>query len=115
MSLVSSAKVAAASAVWRVTGLEAAGRVLVSSMASGDENEQTLAGMLLVRAGDRSVPLITEALVAGASATELVDVLASIGSDTARTGLERLSSAPNSEITDSAEKALKDLDEIDRR
>ncbi len=114
MSLVSSAKIAAASAVWRLTGLESAGRVLVGSVATGDENSQALAGVLLVKAGERSVPLITEALTAGAASTELVDVLASIGGATARNGLERVASAPGSEITISAQKALKDLDEIDR-
>jgi hypothetical protein len=88
MGAVASAKLLAAGSAWRLTGLDAAGRSLVAALAGGAENEQTLAGILLVRAGDRSVPLITEAISAGATSAALVDVLASIGTDTARTALE---------------------------
>jgi hypothetical protein len=47
--------------------------------------------MLLVRAGDRSVPVVTEAILSGRGSTALIDVLASIGSEAARDALVRVS------------------------
>jgi hypothetical protein len=114
MGLAASAKVLAAGAAWRLTGLGPAGRMLVGSVSRGGENEQTLAGMLLVQAGDRSVPLVAGALATGSTAPELVDVLASIGTDSARAALEQAAVAAPPDIAGSARKALRDLDEIHR-
>jgi DNA-binding TFAR19-related protein (PDSD5 family) len=58
--------------------------------------------------------LITEAISAGATSAALVDVLASIGTDTARTALERATRAPP-EVAAAAEQALRTLDEIGRQ
>jgi hypothetical protein len=115
MGAASSAKLLAAGSAWRLTGLDAVGRSLVVAVAGGGEDEQTLAGILLVKAGDRSVPLITEAISAGATCPELVDVLASIGTETARAALDRATHAPSPEVAAAAEQALRTLDEIRRR
>lgn len=114
MSLPGTAKVFAAGAAWRLTGLDSAGRVLVDSVISGTEDEVTLAGILLVRAGDRSVPLVTSALETGANAPELLDVLVSVGSDAARTALQNVAQAPTSQASGAAEKALQQFDDIRR-
>jgi hypothetical protein len=114
MGAASAARLLAAGYAWRLTGLETAGRGLVATAASGRETEQELAGMLLVRAGDRSVPLVTDAIFAGAGSPTLVDVLASIGTDTARAALELVSRARPTEIAAAAEDALRTLDEIRR-
>jgi hypothetical protein len=108
--------------VWRATGAATAGRRLVAAVARGDEDEQAVAGMLLVRAGDRAVPLVAEALAAPATGTVhvevhvevLVDVLASIGSPPARAQLRRLAAAPSAQVADAARAALRALAEIDR-
>ena len=115
MGLVASTKVLAAGAAWRLSGLGSAGRVLIDAVTAGAEDEQALAGVLLVRAGDRSVSLISTAIDGGSAAVELVDVLASIGSDTARTALEHVAAAPARGIAASAEQALRDLDQIRRQ
>lgn len=114
MGLAASAKVLAAGAAWRLAGLDAAGRMLVGTIAEGTEEQQTLAGMLLVQAGDRSVPLVAGALVAGAAVPQLVEVLASIGTDTARAALADAAAGSPPEIAASAEKALRNLDAIRR-
>jgi hypothetical protein len=114
MGLAASAKVLAAGAAWRLTGLDAAGRVLVGTVAEGTEEQQTLAGMLLVQAGNRSVALVAGTLASGAAAPQLVDVLASIGTDAARAALADVASSSPPEIAASAEKALRDLDAIRR-
>jgi hypothetical protein len=114
MGTASVAKLFAAGSTWRLTGMEAAGRNLVSAVVDGEEDEQTLAGMMLVKAGDRSVPLITDAISAGAPAPELVDVLASIGTDAARAALEQATQTAPREVAAAAQQALRTLDEVRR-
>lgn len=103
-------------ATWRLTGIPAAGDALVTAVTSGAESDRMLAGMLLVRAGDRSVPVVAEAILTGRSAADLVDVLASISTDDARAALVRVSQAPPSvvapETTGAAAEALRTLDQI---
>lgn len=119
MSAAASARVLAIGTTWRLTGLPAAGRALVTAAAAAPTTEQALAGMLLVRAGDRSVPLVSEAIRTGRAPAGLVDVLASIDSDDARAALRRLSQAPPPhvprEASDAAATALRTLDEIRRQ
>lgn len=119
MSAASSAGLLAVGATWQLTGLAAAGNALVRAATTGGDTERTLAGMLLVRAGDRSVPLLTEAVRAGPAAVDLVDVLASIGTDEARAALVGIARAsPPAVATDTAEAAgaaLRTLDEVRRR
>jgi hypothetical protein len=116
---IRAARLLAAGAAWRLTGAAAAGKALVNAVVSGDETEQTVAGMLLVRAGDRSVPPLTEALLAGGSPDGPVEVLASIGTDAAKRALRRVAEATEPDVgtpsRESAAQALRTLDEIDRR
>jgi hypothetical protein len=111
-----SARLLAVGATWRLTGFAAAGDALVMAVTTGGETERMLAGMLLVRAGDRSVPVVTEAISAGRGSAGLVDVLASIGTDDAREALLRVSQTPAPAVTpearDAAAEALRMLDEI---
>lgn len=78
-----------------------------------------LAAMMLVRARDRSVPLVTRALLAGGADVALVEVLASIGTDEARAALRRVSDATEPTVVppirESAAEALRTLDEIGRQ
>jgi len=113
MGIAASARVLAAGAVWRLTGATRAGTTLVEAAGSTDENSQMLAGMLLVRAGDRSVDAVTNALTSGEGSPQLVDVLTSIGSERARRGLESLTDRGGA-IGDAARQALRDLDQMDR-
>jgi hypothetical protein len=114
-----SAKLIAIGAAWRLTGASAAGTALVTAVTTGDETERTLAGMLLVRAGDRSVPVVTDAILTGPAPADLVDVLVSIGTDDARAALLRVSQSPPPAVpattSDAAAEALRTLDEIRRQ
>jgi hypothetical protein len=111
MGAAASVGVLAAGATWRLAGVPAAGRALVTAATTGGENERTMAGMLLVRAGDRSVPLVTAAILDGATGRELPDVLASIGTDRARAALVTvMREAP--EVRAAAAEALATLDAI---
>ena len=118
MGAAASARLLAVGVTWRLTGLRASGDVLVTAVRTGGESERMLAGMLLVQAGDRSVPVVAEAILAGRGSADLVDVLASIGSDDAREALVRVSQAPpptvSQDVEDAAAEALRRFDEIRR-
>jgi hypothetical protein len=115
MGAASSAMLLAAGSTWRLIGLPAAGRSLVVAVDRGPESEQTIAGIMLVKAGDRSVPLIVEAVSSGAGSPELMDVLASIGTTDARGALRAATRSPRPEVASAATEALRTLEEIDRR
>ena len=113
MGTATSAALLAVGATWRLTGVPAAGRALVTAATTGDESDQVLAKMMLVKAGNRSVPIVTGTLLADPAATDLVEVLASIGTDEARDALRKLSHA--AEHREAATEALRTLDEIRRQ
>jgi hypothetical protein len=109
----------AVGAAWRLTGAAAAGRALVTAAKTGNGTDQVLAKMLLVKAGNRSVPIVTRTLLTDPAATGLVDVLGSIGTKEAREALVNLLHASSTAVTpqhrDAAAQALRTLDEIRRR
>jgi hypothetical protein len=119
VAVTAAAKVIGAATAWRLAGNAAAGRALLTAVTRGEETEQTLAAMMLVRAGDRSVPLVTDALLAGSADPTLVDVLASIGTDRARAALRTVSEAREPTVAApskaAATEALRTLDEIGRQ
>jgi hypothetical protein len=75
--------------------------------------------MLLVKGGDRSVPVVTEALLTGRAGAELVDVLASINTADARAALVRIAQAPTPDVApqarDAASEALRTIAQIHRQ
>lgn len=115
MGAATSAKLLAAGAAWRWAGLGSAGDTLLAAFAGGAETERTLAGILLTRAGDRSVRLLTAALLTGRAGTAPVELLASIDTPAARAALARAAAAaPAPPIRMAAEQALRTLDRIHR-
>jgi hypothetical protein len=113
VSTAGAAKLLAAGAAWRLTGAGPAGRALVGGLVEGDENERTIAGISLTRAGDRSIPLLAAALAAGTTPDLVVDVLASIGTDAARNVLHQ-EAQTGSPAAEPAARALRALEETDR-
>jgi hypothetical protein len=114
MSAVSAARLLVLGTAWRLAGVAAAGQALVSAAGGPDPDRQVLAGMLLTRAGDRSVPLLADALASSGPAADpraLVDILASIGTDQARTALRAATRSPRSTVAAAADRALHSLDQ----
>jgi hypothetical protein len=113
MGAASSARMLAAGATWRWTGLPAAGGALVTGACGADESARTIAAMQLVRAGDRSVPVVTEAALTRPEPEILVDVLASINTESSRTALAQVAEAPAAAepTRRAAAAALRTLDE----
>jgi len=116
---MASARILVVGVIWLLTGAAAAGRALTRAITDGGENERTLAGMLLVRAGDRSVPVVTEAILSGRGSPALIEVLASIGSEAARDALVRVSRAAapavDPAVAAAAAEALRTLDQVQGR
>lgn len=116
MSALSAARLLAAGTAWRLTGLDATGRSLLSAATGPRPNDRELAGMLLTQAGDKSVPLIGDALSNGAAdPSELVTILASIGTPPARAALETAAHSTRPDVVAAAREALHTLDQIRRR
>jgi hypothetical protein len=113
VSAAASAKALATGWAWRLTGRVAAGQRLVGAVNHGGEDEQTIAAMFLVKAGDRAVPLIREGFAVDAPSPTLVDILGSIGTDTARQELQRVSASGEPSLAEAARQMLLTLDEID--
>ncbi len=114
MGALSAARLLTAGSAWRLTGLGATGRALVSAVTGSDPDDRALAGIMLTRAGDRSVPLIADAIAAGANPVDLMDVLASIGTDAARAALEAAARSTRPDVAATAQQALHTLDQLRR-
>lgn len=56
------ARLYALRSLWRVTGSRSAGRALMEALGSPDEGVRSVAGMLLVQAGQRAELLVEEAI-----------------------------------------------------
>ena len=107
MSLGTSLRVLASDRVWRLLGSDAAGRAVASTaVESPDEDASTLAAMLLVRGGDRAVPLLAEMVADGQAEPVMVDVLASIGTPGAMALLGRLVDHDDPDVAAAARSAL---------
>jgi len=75
----------AAYGTWRATGVRRAGAVVARALASGDETNRTAAGMLLVKSGERALPLLRENLERGIAVPMTLEVLDDIGGPAAET------------------------------
>ncbi len=106
MSLRSRLRVLSAGQAWRRTSLKSAGRTLVSALDSDDEDVRTMAGMMLVQAGERSVPLIEEAIAAGHDSDLHRQVLEDIGGDDdAAQQLDELAESDSPKVAEAARRA----------
>lgn len=114
MVLVRAVWLFVSNAVWRLAGLRAAGRVLVRALGSKDESTRTMAGMLIVRAGQKSEPLLQEELDKRANLPVVLAVIGSIGDPKFEAKLRGLSLDADPDVAKAAKDALQ-LIEVHRR
>jgi hypothetical protein len=112
MSLGGSLKVIGAGLAFRSAGAEGAGYALLDAFSGEDEQEKMLAGISLVKAGERSIDLIEKARKASRLTPEVVRLLADIGGPRSRTLLTELSSEAGPVAT-AARESLEVLDQIE--
>jgi HEAT repeat protein len=96
-------------AIWRVTGARAAGRFLVRSLGSDDENVRVIAGMFLVRAGKRAEPLLEEALRRRENLPMVLSILGDIGNEKFESNLRQFTSDRDPRVAQAAQNALRVL------
>ena len=108
---VSALRVIAAGIAWRLFGSHNGGSVLLRAMAGDDEQNRMLAGMSLVKAGDRSLQLIENRINDRKGTVALIRLLPDIGGEEARSLLEVIAER---ETGDMAEAATECIDLLDR-
>jgi hypothetical protein len=79
VKLGDSAAIFAAYGTWRATGARSAGAVLARALASDDETNRMAAATLLVKSGERALPLLRENLERGVAVAMTLQVLVDIG------------------------------------
>jgi hypothetical protein len=92
-----------------------AGRGVVQALSSTDPTTRTMAGMLLVRAGNRSRPLLREALAARQALPMVLPILADIGDQESRPAVSALARDPDPAVAGAAREAMRVLDARRRR
>jgi hypothetical protein len=101
-----SAKLFAANAAWRL-GSESAGRTPVRALASSDENNRVIAGMFLVRGGERAVPLLAEELQHPGNLPMLLRVMGDVAPEQFRSTLESYAGDEDPKVSRAARDALR--------
>lgn len=96
-------------AAWRITGIQAAGRVLLRSLNSENENLRTIAGILLVKAGNRAEPLLQEALRRREYLPMTISVIADLGDKELAKDIQPFSSDEDPRVAEAAKQALRAL------
>ena len=109
MKLGESAAVFSAYAVWRATGSARAGAVVADALDSADETNRTAAGVLLVRAATRSLPLLRVNLKRGVAVALSLRLLGDIGASEAARDVEPFIGSSDAAIARAAADALKAL------
>lgn len=106
MSVARSLKALGSGFLWNVAHYRPAGRALVATLTSEDEDAQTIAGMFLVRGGTRSARLIREAKAAGARGAVVDGVLDDIEGDDDSAVLAELADSDDPEVAEATKRLL---------
>ena len=97
---------------WRTVGPNSAGYALLEAFSGDDEQEKMLAGISLVKAGERSVDLIEKAGRTGRLTPDVVRLLPDIGGPRSRALLVELS-GETGPVAAAATESLQVLDQIE--
>ena len=97
---------------FRSVGSEGAGYTLLDAFSGDDEQEKMLAGISLVKAGERSIDLVDKARRTGRLTPEVVRLLADIGGPRSRALLTEISAGEDS-VAIAATESLQVLDQIE--
>lgn len=111
MGMVASLRLVGAGLAWRTAGPKSAGRLLLETTRSDDEQERMIAVISLVKAGDRTVDLLSDSYNRGSLQPEALRLLVDIGSE----GAERLLGELATESGDLGDTATQCLETLHRR
>ena len=108
----SSVKVLAAGASWRLFGAAQAGETLLDAVSGEDEQNRMLAGISLVKAGQRSLDLIESKIAAGEATAPVIRLLPDIAGERSRVLLEQVAAGEPGREADAANECIALLDRI---
>lgn len=109
MRLLEVTRLLATGLLWKAAGIQSAGQRIVSALGSDDENVRTIAGMLLVKAGKRSEPLLEAALQKRENLPMVLSILADIGDRRFESDLQAFSRDQDPQVSKAAKEALRVL------
>ncbi len=109
MQLLRAAGLFAANAIWRATGSQAAGRSLVNALAASNPNVRTIAGMLLVRGGQKAVPFIEEAIHRELNLPQVLVMAGDVGAKELEPELQKYAAHPDPQVSRAAHDGLRIL------
>lgn len=98
--------------LWRTFGLASSATTLLEAFTGAREQNRMLAGMSLVKAGERSFDLIKNEIAAGRATPQLLRLLPDIDHKRARTLITPLA-AGEGELASAARDCIATLDRID--
>ena len=101
-----------AGVLWRAFGSARSATTLLQAFAGEHEQDRMLAGISLVRAGERSFDLIANEIAAGRASPRLLRLLPDIDHERARTLIAPLA-AGEGELASAAQDCIATLDRID--
>src|SRR5260370_37243378 len=107
MQVLRAAGLFAANSIWRVTGSQTAGRTLVNALAASDSNLRTIAGMLIVRGGQKAVPLIEEAIHRQLNLPQVLVMEGDVGAKQLQPQLQNVTGHPTPQISRATRDGLK--------
>jgi hypothetical protein len=96
-------------AVWNATRMRSAGRALVEALGSPDRGIRTVAGMLLVQAGQRAEPLVEEAIRERQHLPTILVIAGDIGAVRLEPELRHLAEDTDPEVAKAARDGLRIL------
>ena len=106
-------RIMAAGASWRIFGFRRAAETLLQAMSGDDEQSRMLAGMSLVKAGQRSFELIEKKIEAGEASAPVIRLLPDIGGAKARAVLVEIAAGEPGELKETAKECIDLLDRMD--
>ena len=106
-------RIMAAGASWRMFGSRRAAETLLQAMTGDDEQSRMLAGISLVKAGQRSFELIERKVEAGAASAPVIRLLPDIGGAKARAVLVKIAAGEPGELKETAKECIDLLDRMD--
>ncbi len=109
---MSAGRVIAAGLSWRLFGSRRAGATLLRAMSEEDEQNRMLAGMSLVKAGQRSLRLIESNVNDEKGSVPLIRLLPDIGGEEARNLLEVIAARESGDMAEAATECIDLLDRI---
>jgi radical SAM superfamily enzyme with C-terminal helix-hairpin-helix motif len=110
---ISPIRIIIAGTSWRLFGSRRAAETLLQAMSGDDEQNRMLAGISLVKAGQRSFDLIENRIKAGKASAPVIRLLPDIGGERARGVLEKIASGDESELQETARECVGLLNRID--